>query len=90
MTGQASGGQALTPNLDINAPAGTQGDLWGKYGGGIVPVGNKPVAVTVSDGETAANYAVTPAASVISQESTGALNKLTLDSSLPAGAGNFG
>lgn len=72
MAGQASGGQQLTPNRNVFAPAGISsgagigfGDRWGANGGGITPVGggvtgqtgyDKSVAVTLSDGETATNY----------------------------------
>lgn len=65
MAGIPSGGQTLTPNPNVNAPAGFGGDLWGANGGGITPVGggvtgqtgyDKPVAVTLSDAETQTNY----------------------------------
>jgi hypothetical protein len=39
MAGQASGGQTLTPNPNVSAPAGLGGDLWGANGGGITPIG---------------------------------------------------
>jgi hypothetical protein len=69
MAGQASGGQQLTPNRNVNAPAGFGGDLWGAYGGGITPVGggvtgdqgwDAPIAKTLSDGETATNFELNP------------------------------
>jgi len=31
------GGQTLTPNPNVNAPAGNGGDRWGANGGGIAP-----------------------------------------------------
>ena len=34
----ANGGQTLTPNKDVYAPAGTGGNLWGANGGGITPI----------------------------------------------------
>lgn len=56
MAGQASGGQNLTPNRNVSAPAGFGGDRWGANGGGITPMaGSKPVAATLADGETATN-----------------------------------
>jgi hypothetical protein len=93
MAGQAGGGQTLTPNRNVNAPAGFGGDKWGANGGGITPMGgSKPVAMTASDGETATNYLVSTQAplTVMSQESLGALDRQTADSSLPAGGSNQG
>lgn len=64
MAGQATGGQKLTPNRNVSAPAGIGGSLWGANGGGITPIGggvsgqtgwDAPVAQTASDGETATN-----------------------------------
>jgi hypothetical protein len=64
MAGIATGGQTLTPNPNVNAPAGYGGDLWGANGGGITPIGNgvtgidgwdERVAATFSDGQTQAN-----------------------------------
>jgi hypothetical protein len=34
----ANGGQKLTPNGDVYAPAGFGGSKWGAYGGGITPI----------------------------------------------------
>jgi len=97
LAGQASGGQQLTPNNNVNAPAGVGGDQWGAYGGGITPIGtSKPVAATLSDGETAANYLPTivnrapPTPAVLGQENVGALSGQALDSSLASGGVNVG
>lgn len=69
MTGQASGGQTLTPNPNVTAPAGRGGFLWGANGGGIVPIGgNVPgqtgwderVAPAQGRGQTAGNYEQSP------------------------------
>lgn len=69
MTGQASPGVILTPNPNVNAPAGVGGDLWGANGGGITPVGggvagqtgwDERVAPAQSNGQTAANYEQSP------------------------------
>lgn len=108
MAGQASGGQTLTPNRNVNAPAGMGGDLWGAYGGGITPVGggvsgidgyDKPVAVTLSDGESANNYEVSPipvsgkgapTQSLKSQQSSAQLSGQVFDDSLASGGSNAG
>lgn len=92
MAGSASGGQVLTPNTNVSAPAGRFGELWGKFGGGIAAIGtSKPVAATVSDGETAANYGVDAVPnSVIGAESRGALDRQTADTALAAGGNNLG
>lgn len=43
------GGQTLTPNPNVLAPAGNGGDQWGANGGGITPsLGPTPVLVNVS------------------------------------------
>jgi hypothetical protein len=34
----ANGGQTLTPNPDVYAPAGMGGDVWGANGGGATPI----------------------------------------------------
>jgi hypothetical protein len=69
VTGQASGGQNLTPNPNVNAPAGIGGDRWGANGGGITPIGNGVTGPTGWDervapaqvrGLTAANYEQSP------------------------------
>jgi hypothetical protein len=99
--GPTSGGQLLTPNPNIVAPAGIGGDVWGALGGGVTPIGggvcgqqgyDRPIAVTVSDGERAANYIVTPApaSTVKGGESDTSLPGSTPDSSLPAGNSNAG
>jgi hypothetical protein len=95
------GGQMLTPNGNVNAPAGIGGNLWGANGGGITPIGNgvsgqtgwnAPVAQTLSDGETATNYIVSPVpnSSAKQQESIAALLGLTADSSLQNGNSSMG
>jgi hypothetical protein len=92
VAGQASGGQTLTPNSNVSAPAGIGGELWGRFGGGIAAIGTaKPVAATVSDGETAANYVVDAVPnSVQGAEAVGALDKQTLDTALPVSGTNLG
>lgn len=69
MAGGPSGGQTLTPNPNVNAPAGIGGDKWGANGGGIVPIGNgvtgtkgwdERVAATISDGQTCGNLEQAP------------------------------
>lgn len=99
MAGQASGGQQLTPNRDVTAPAGFGGDLWGANGGGIVPSTTKSIKQTLSDGETAGNYEQSPipltalgapTESVLSRASNARLSGQTLDSALAAGGSNQG
>jgi hypothetical protein len=102
MAGQASGGQQLTPNNNVLAVAGMGGDVWGAYGGGAVAIGGgvtgqtgfgKPVAATVADGETAANYlpsAPVPLRSVLSSENNASLSGQALDSSLASTGSNAG
>lgn len=91
MTGQASGGQKLTPNPNVFAPAGIVGDKWGANGGDQNPVGvGKPIAATLSNGETAANYQGAPPASLMAQESKAALSGQTLDNAIPSGNSNSG
>ena len=101
MAGQVLGGQTLTPNRNVNAPAGMYGGLWGANGGGITPIGNgvsgqtgwnSPVAQTLADGETATTYitAALPNASAKQQESICALLGITADTSLPSGNSNMG
>lgn len=98
MAGQASGGQALKPNPNVNAPAGFGGGKWGANGGGIVPIGNgltgilgwdAPIKATLCDSETADNYQTAKIALQV-QQSTGALKNATFDDSLPSGGGNSG
>lgn len=90
MAGQASGGQTLTPNRNVIAPAGRGGDRWGAFGGGITPVGvGKPLAATLSDGETANNYQ-DPAQSLGEQVSRGVQDRNALDTSIPGGGSNQG
>ena len=91
MAGQASGGQTLTPNKNVTAVAGRGGDKWGANGGDINPVGvGQSVGVTLSYGETAANFQVGQSQTVLGNESTGVLDKQTPDASLPAGGSNAG
>lgn len=108
MAGQASG-QTLTPTFDTsNSPAGVGGSLWGAHGGGVTPVGggvggqlgySRPVAITVSQGATAANYEQSPipvsangapTQSVLTQESNAVLSGQSADSALAAGGSNQG
>lgn len=102
----SSPGVILTPNSNVVAPAGIGGDLWGANGGGITPVGggvtgqtgySKPVKVTVSDGERAANYIISGGqniagapVSVVGAMGNDTLSGQTLDSSLPAGDSTLG
>lgn len=92
MAGSASGGQSLTPNTNVTAVAGALGEKWGAFGGGIDPIGTaKPVAATVSDGETAANYGInTVPVSVLGAENTGALSGQALDTALASGGTSLG
>jgi hypothetical protein len=109
VAGQASGGQTLTPTFDAsNSPAGFGGDLWGAHGGGITPVGggvaglngySRPVAITASQGATAANYERSPipvtnkgapTTAVLSDYSRASLSGQTADSALAAGGSNQG
>lgn len=89
MAGQASGGQQLTPNKNVTAPAGVGGDLWGANGGGITPVGGAVPAIstvkqTLSNGQREANapyllnsYGV--ATPLLAAVSTGAVQVNTAD-----------
>ena len=103
MAGTISPGQKLTPNLNVFALAGNGGSIWGANGGGSVAVGGgvagqtgftKPIAATVADGETSANYIPTTTKgltqTVIGQEGTAALSGQTLDSALVGGGSNAG
>jgi hypothetical protein len=102
MAGTISPGQKLTPNPNVNAPAGFGNGIWGANGGGITPVGGgatdqtgyvKPIAITPSDGETAINYIPTPRTNtrtVTGQESVALLSGQTQDSALAAGGSNAG
>jgi hypothetical protein len=69
MTGQATGGQTLTPNWNVEAPSGIYGDQWGAYGGGATPIGggttgqtgwDERVAPAQGKAMTAANYEQSP------------------------------
>jgi hypothetical protein len=69
VTGQASGGQKLTPNPNVNAPSGVYGDWWGANGGGATPIGggvsgqtgwDERVAPAQARAMTAENYEQSP------------------------------
>lgn len=69
MTGQASGGQTLTPNPNVEAPSGIYGDMWGANGGAATPIGggvsgqtgwDERVAPAQGRGQTAGNYQQSP------------------------------
>lgn len=102
MSGQASGGQKLTPNPNVFAPVIQGGSIWGANGGGAVAIGGgavdqtgfiKPVASTLTDGETAMNYIPstlkTNIGSVIGQESVGSISAAARDT-LTSGGSNAG
>ena len=99
MAGNVTGGQVLTPNNNVFAPAGMGGDLWGANGGGITPVGGgatdqtgyvKPIAATASDGDTATNYLPGTPRPVLALENSAALSGQTQDSTLASGGSNAG
>lgn len=105
MAGTVSPGQVLSPNLNVFAQAGNGGDIWGANGGGATAIGGgatdqtgyvKPVAITIADGETAANYIPTvisrapPARTVLGQENVTSLSGQALDSTLASGGRNAG
>lgn len=93
MAGTASPGVTLSPNRNVTAPAGVGGDLWGANGGGIAPMGgSKPIAATLSDGETANNYQppASPPQPLGCNESNASLSAQTLDSSIGSGGANQG
>lgn len=99
MAGGISPGQTLTPNPNVTAVAGMGGDVWGANGGGAVPIGGGvagasgytyPVAMTIADGQTAANYLPGTPSTVKAQESNAALSGQTLDTSLASGGSNAG
>lgn len=53
----ANGGQTLTPNPDVYAPAGMGGDLWGANGGGITPTAQpRPPLANLSRGVRDASW----------------------------------
>jgi hypothetical protein len=96
----ATGGQTLSPNRNVNAPAGFGGDIWGANGGGvtpyvITPATDKSVLVALSDCELPANAllnlgALNDSESVASGLSNAALLGQTLNSTLPTGGSNAG
>lgn len=93
MAGQASGGQTLTPNPNVNAPAGFGGDQWGANGGGITPYQTSDnVNGTQSRAQTATNYKppASPPQPLGQQLNVGALSELALDSSIASGGNNQG
>lgn len=90
MAGQASGGQKLTPNPNVSAPAGYGGNLWGANGGGITPYSTSDtVAGTQARAQTATNLQ-TPKQSLGEQINRDALTAQTLDSALASGGSNQG
>lgn len=102
MAGTISPGQALTPNLNVFAPATMGGDQWGANGGGQIAVGGgvtgqtgytKPIAATLCNGETATTYvppSPTPLRAVLSAENNTALSGQTPDNTLASGGTNAG
>lgn len=93
MAGQASGGQKLTPNPNVNAPAGIGGDVWGANGGGITPYQTSDsLAGTQSRAQTASNYQppASPPQPLARNESNGSLGLQTLDSNIAGGGSNQG
>ena len=99
-----------TPVYNLANPvAGIGGDRWGAYGGGQTPIGggvfgptgyDRPIAVTIPDGERATNYIVSGGqnqagapVSVLGAESDAVLPGTTFDDTLPTGdstTGNVG
>lgn len=100
MTGSVSGGQKLTPNPNINAPAGRGDGRWGANGGGITPIGggtsgqtgwDTPEGEALSRGITATTYQFDKNKRSVEQGlSNTALKTSTADSSLPSGNSNSG
>lgn len=91
MAGIPSGGQKLTPQHDVNAPAGRGGDKWGANGGGIAPCGSETVGSSLSYGETQNNYQPDSTLRAIGvQVSAGALNRQSVDSSIAGGGSTQG
>jgi hypothetical protein len=82
VAGQASGGQTLTPNRNVSAPAGFGGDKWGAFGGGIAPVGTvRTVKQTLSNAQTGADYIFDANNQVVMGGlSNGAVSGVTTDS----------
>lgn len=71
MAGIASGGNKLSPNPNVTAPAGFWGDQWGANGGGVTPIGGGVAGQTgwetkeanaLSTGQTQGNYQTTGSA----------------------------
>jgi hypothetical protein len=91
MAGQGSPGVTLTPNRNVNAPAGVGGDRWGANGGGITPVGGvgsakpnptnwaPPLKQTLSNGQTDGTQGV-------GQVSTGKATPIPLMAGMANGA----
>lgn len=95
MAGQATGGQTLTPNRNVFAPAGNRGNaVWGANGGdqnAIAGAGWAPrEAEILSTGQGQANYQITDARSLASEASRGAISLTIADSALPTGGSNLG
>jgi hypothetical protein len=100
-------GYGNVPVFNLSAPAaGVGGDKWGAYGGDQTPIGagvtgtkgyDRPIAVTVADGERAENYIVVggtqtqdPPKTVLGAQANAALDAHTADSSLPSGDNTLG
>jgi hypothetical protein len=94
----ATGGQTLSPNRNVVAPAGFGGDVWGANGGGVTPYNTDPqVLVALSDCGLPANYLLNGggspnpnSAEVASSMSDAALLGTTLTSALPFNGSNAG
>lgn len=93
----AAGGQNLSPNPNVNAPAGRGGDVWGANGGGVTPY-NAPTSTANAQAtcQQQSNLLIggtarqSPAQSILSQESKGALPASTANNSLPTGGSTAG
>jgi hypothetical protein len=96
------GGQTLTPNPNVFAPAGYGGDRWGANGGGQDAIGGgatdqtgyvKPIAIVPSDCELVANYLPfneTPPQSVLGLMNDTLLSGQLPESALPSGGNSAG
>lgn len=100
MAGRVSGGQTLTPNPNVVAPAGRGDGRWGANGGGITPIGggnsgqtgwDTPEAEALARGITATTYQFdNNKRSVEAGLSNTAIKASVADSSLPSGNSNSG
>jgi hypothetical protein len=97
--GNASGGQQLTVNPNVNAPAGVGGDQWGANGGGITPIGggvagqdgwSPPLKVTLSDAQRQASYQDNEFNSVMQEASDTQITLQEPDGILPFGNSTSG